>query len=705
MTTPLRLPTAAVLFLATIALSGGLRSQPNTPDVVAVLKGHTDTVAAVALSPDGSLIATGSFDRTIRLWDTASGKELRVYSGPQGHQGLVLAVAFSPAGDLLASGGADNSVRLWDAPTATPGKVFAHSGAVNRVTVAADGKTFALAGGDGVIKVFPQGEEKGAFEVKGHEGAVTGIGFTQNNQFLISAGADRTLRFWVAGDGKAVTSYGAGPEEITGLAVNPNNQAVYTVGGGELRYWSLPPQPPKLPPAAVALSPTGAVALEAVTAKTGRPLPGTPARAVPLGSGRVAGVVVSPGGERVITLGPGKEAVSWNTGNGTRERVFEAGGEVTAAAFSKDGQRLAVGGSDGSVRVYTVGDGKLVGSIAADAPVVDLAFQPTAPVLVGVLNNKTAAAWNVAFTPGQPEFGRPLQSYPHAAAVSGVAFAADGSFLTAAEDRQARRFRVAADAPTKTLQHPNLVDSVAFDETGTQLATGCHDGNLRIWDVAKGQALKTIAAHVQTQPQNVQHPIYAVAWAPGGKQVLTASFDRSLKLWDVASGNLVKEFKAAVEPKPGEKAEPPKEPVGHRDQVFTAVFSKDGKTIATGSSDRTVKLWDVASGKVVRDFPNPDLKAPLPGEPAPSHPGWVHAVRFTPDGKFLVSAGPAPRYRGYVAVWSVADGKRVYGTELDWGAVHGLAVTPDGAKLVLGCGPKGRTASEAEVLILKTPGK
>ena len=65
----------------------------------------------------------------------------------------------------------------------------------------------------------------------------------------------------------------------------------------------------------------------------------------------------------------------------------------------------------------------------------------------------------------------------------------------------------------------------------------------------------------------------------------------------------MKEFKAAPDPNPGDKVEPPKEPVGHRDQVFTAVFTKDGKQFATGSSDRTVKLWDVATGKVVRDFP------------------------------------------------------------------------------------------------------
>jgi WD40 repeat protein len=403
-------------------------------------------------------------------------------------------------------------------------------------------------------------------------------------------------------------------------------------------------------------------------------------------------------------VGPGKAAVSWNTGNGTKEKTFESSAAAISAALSKDGQRLAVGAVDGSVKVHTIADGKAIGSITAGGPVVDLAFHPTSPTLVGVVGNKSAVAWNVAFTAGQPalaEFGRAIQSYPHPAAIRSVTFSPDGIFFTAAEDKLARRFQIAADTPTKNLPHPNLVDAVAFDETGTQLATGCHDGILRLWDVTKGTPLKTITAHVQTMPVNVQHPIYAVAWAPGGKQILTASYDKTIKLWDAAAGTLVKEYKGAPEPQPGAKVEPSKDLVGHRDQVFAAAFTKDGKLFATGSSDRTVKLWDVATGKVIREFPNPDQKSAFPGEAAPSHPGWVHAVRFTPDDKFLVTVGPAPRYKGYVAVWSVADGKRV--VERETGPIQAMILTPDGTKLILGCGPRSRTATEADGLILKLP--
>lgn len=975
---PRRLPFACALLLGMFGMVSAL-GQPPGSDVIAVLKGHTDTVDAVAISPNGKLIATGSFDKTVKLWDAATGKELRTYGGDQGHKGQVLGVAFSPKGDQLATCGTDNTAKVWDVPVNFPVETIATTGAATRVTVSNDGKTFAVAGADGIIKVFPKGEAKGALELKGHVGAVVGLAYSGNGQVLVSAGADRTLRFWNPSNGKPTGSSITGTADITDLGVNSNGSTAFTAtADGALKFWQMPQSAgPKEPPAAktaiatLYVSADGATAIYATTDKTatlfgtsngksagsytgaksaieaitlsanqqavaagcadgslivwdrqgkvkaevpaahtggvtavafptqsilltagsdglvkgwtfpieekkdpkkdpkkdskptkyvikahagkvndavvhpsngqlitagadklvriwdpakpekalreigplaapvtaltlsrdgqliagtagkdvflwtfadGKPAgkitqpadvlslslsadktrallgrsdnlavlvdvatgivlqafshggpvrgvfahpsqplaittsadktvlvtPITATRAIVLGTAKPAGLVVSPGGERVIAVGPGKEAVSYNTGNGTKERSFEAGGNAVAAAITKNGQWIAVGGSDGSVKVYTIGDGKLIGSIAAGAPVVDLTFHPSAPQLAGVLNTKAAAVWNVAYTAGQPlppEFGQPLQSFPLPSATPGLAFLADGDLLVPGTDKQVRRFRIASEKPVKNFSHPNLVDCVAFDETGTLLATGCHDGNLRIFDLQKNAQQKQITAHVQTTPQQVQNPIYCVAWAPGSKQLLTTSYDRSIKLWDVASGKLVKEFKPAPDPKPGDKVEPQKEPVGHRDQVFAAVFSKDGKRFATTSSDRSVKLWDAAAGKVIRDFPNPDLKSGFPGEPAPSHPGWVHAVRFTPDEKFLVTAGAAPRYKGYIAVWSTADGKRVSGTERDFGPIQALVLSPDGTKLVIGCGHRSRIESDAEVVILKMPGK
>lgn len=405
-------------------------------------------------------------------------------------------------------------------------------------------------------------------------------------------------------------------------------------------------------------------------------------------------------------------------------------GTVEAVAVSADGTLIATASFDRTVKLWEAVTGQELRTLAGDqghkGQVLAVAFSARGDLIA------TGGADNVAHI-WETGAGFPAKQFATVAAVAGpyLGLRSVGEFLPAKE-RLARRMTFGATKPLKNLQHPNLVDCVAFDDTGNLLATGCHDGKLRIWDIAKGTQVKEISAHVQTMPQQVQHPIYAVVWTPNSKQVFTASFDKTVKLWDVASGNLVREFKAAPDPRPisprkdepkkeepkkdEKKAEPKKDepkkvepktdagppgPPGHRDQVFTMALSKDGKFLATGSSDRTVKLWDVATGQVVRDFANPDYKSVLPGEPAPSHPGWVQGVRFTPDGKYLVSAGPAPRGKSYIAVWNVSDGKRVFGAERDFGPIHSLAVSADGKTLILGCAAaKGQANPEALIVTL-----
>ena len=114
-------------------------------------------------------------------------------------------------------------------------------------------------------------------------------------------------------------------------------------------------------------------------------------------------------------------------------------------------------------------------------------------------------------------------------------------------------------------------------------------------------------------------------------------------------------------------------------------MSPDGKLLATGCSDGTIKTWNVADGTVVHQLVNPGLKPRA--APLPSHPGRVYGVRFTPDGKHLVGAGGAPGGKGSVAVWTVSDGKLLMSQEVPGGTCYGLALSPDGKKITaLGMG-------------------
>jgi len=354
---------------------------------------------------------------------------------------------------------------------------------------------------------------------------------------------------------------------------------------------------------------------------------------------------------------------------------------------------VAAGCADKTVRLFTFADGKQMTVLQAPAPVRGVAFSPNNVTLAAACDDKSIPTWNVLFTPGQPvpaDFGKPLQTFAHAAPASDVTFAPDNiSLYSTSADKTAKLWKFASDLPTKNFPHPNFVDAVAFSPNGAFLATGCHDGNVRTFDVAKAAPLKQMT---HTMPQPEPQPVYTVAWSPDGKLLASGSRDHSVKIWEPNAGTLVREIKPYKE-KEADR--------GHRDSVFTVAFSPDGTLLATGSCDKTVKIWNVADGAFVRECVNPNLK-PVNGV-TPSHPGWVYGLRFTPDGKYLISAGNAPQNHGYLAAWAVADGKMVYGEDLPLGRINALALSADGKLIGVACSPQGPQYTEGSSFLLKMP--
>src|SRR6266404_5301650 len=183
-----------VLFGSTAVANLQAADEPLPPGIVATLKGHTETVYTVSFSPDGRYVLTGSFDKSLKLWEAATGKEIKTFGGQAGHQNLILAASFSPDGRLIASGSSDNTVKLWDTPFSIPLREYAHVDGINAVALSQDGTKLAGAGKDGTIKLWNAADGKQLAVLKGHTGAVTGVSFGGNGQFLASGGADGTIR-------------------------------------------------------------------------------------------------------------------------------------------------------------------------------------------------------------------------------------------------------------------------------------------------------------------------------------------------------------------------------------------------------------------------------------------------------------------------------------------------------------------------------
>ena len=346
------------------AATGGLRAQPQPPDAVVVLMGHTDTVEGVAVSPDGKFIATASFDKTVKLWDAVTGKEVRTYSGAQGHTNQVLCVAFNAKGDQIATGGADNKTLVWDVPVSFPVKTFATTGAGTGLAVAADGKTFAVSGADGVVKVFPLGEEKGAIDLKGHTGAVAGVGHITNGNTWVTAGADKSIRFYSGTDGKQTGSYTTGTSEITGFAVRPDGQGVVTTSAdGVLRFWQTAPPPTRVFPAIK----------DAVTA-----------------------FYAAADGNAVLYATADKVATIGSTSNNAAAGTFTgAKGNIEAITLSPDTATVAAGCADGNLILWDR-QGKVKAEVPAHAGGVSaVVYHPSQPLVFTAGADGQLKAWNL----------------------------------------------------------------------------------------------------------------------------------------------------------------------------------------------------------------------------------------------------------------------------------------------------------------------
>jgi WD40 repeat protein len=206
------------------ALAGEVR-QWNVADgkLIQVFEGHKDSIYALALSPDGATLATGSYDQKIKLWDVATGKETRTLSG---HNGCVYQLAFRPDGKILASASADRTVKLWDVASSERRETFSQAlKEVRTVAFSVDGKRLYAGGGDSRIRVWEISAN--AAETTNpilhskfaHEGAILSLAFSADGKTLCSAAEDRTVKLWDPQQMKAVMTLEQQPDWPPALAL------------------------------------------------------------------------------------------------------------------------------------------------------------------------------------------------------------------------------------------------------------------------------------------------------------------------------------------------------------------------------------------------------------------------------------------------------------------------------------------------------
>ncbi|NEP39779.1 MAG: tetratricopeptide repeat protein [Okeania sp. SIO2G4] len=211
--------------------------QLSTGEEISTFTGHSDDVESVAFNPNGEILASGSYDHTIKLWQLSTGKKIRTL---RGHSNDIESLAFSPNGQILASGGDDNEIKLWQVSTGNELHTLrGHSQRVWSVAFSNDGQMLASGSGDNTIKIWHLATGQEIKTLRGHSGYVSAVAFSTDGEILVSGSDDNTIKLWQLSTGLEVATLTGHDKSIWCLAVSPDDTLLSGGADNMIKIWQL----------------------------------------------------------------------------------------------------------------------------------------------------------------------------------------------------------------------------------------------------------------------------------------------------------------------------------------------------------------------------------------------------------------------------------------------------------------------------------
>jgi len=534
-----------------------------------------------------------------------------------------------------------------------------HAGPIDAVAFSPDGTRLATASQDSTVRIW--NTATGAFTVlRGHQGPVWSATFSSNGEQVLTASADKTARLWNLKTGTSMVLKGHQREVHMAAFALTDSVIVTASWDGTLRLWDgktgigravlqAGPQPVN----SMAVSRDG----KWVVAASGSGASGDGittlwdiGRAAMIGrfpaDDPATAVAISPDGNRIATGYFDGTIRLWDRLSGSQIQNSKPPApvavltgherQINKLAFSADGARLVSASDDMKARLWDAKAGTLIAVLGHQGSVIDAGFSEDGLYLMTASSDASVGLWD-------PRTGTQIAMLRgHDDEVISGAFSPDGRTLaTGSADATAREWSLETRASQIVYRgHKGKVLTVALSPDGSRVLTGADDGTALLWDSKRTSVSHALTGH--------EEAVTCAAFSPDGRYILTASLDRTARVWDAKTGAFLVSL------------------VGHHGPITDCAFSTDGKRAVTASYDRTARVWDAKTGAELGVL---DVKV-----------NRVNAARFSPDGSKIVTTSDD----GVVRLWNASNFVQIAALKGHSDAVRPVAFSPDGSLIVTG---------------------
>ncbi len=581
------------------------------------LHGHALDVTSLAWSPDGSRLASGSLDQTIRLWDAATGRQLASFASDSG----ILALSWRADGRRLATANfPSRTVTIWDPESGKRLRTFTgHRADVWWVAWSPDNLHLASIDSGGTALIWDESHEGPVLKLQGSGASKDSVSWSPDGRQLAAADSGKTVTIYEAGTGKVLRRLSNHQNLVTAVAWSPKGDKLATlVTQVGVMVWD--PDSGKL--------------LQSLAVAQPEDFPGS------LGW--------SPDGANLAVTRLDLAIVVWNLASNHQEVLRgHSGSHVATVCWSPDGRRLASAerGWNGTIKIWSAdakSDLLSFGPAAAPSPLTGTAWSADSTLLATSHEDGSLQIWDTTLR-------RRIATLGCTEAIRKVSWSPDGKLLAGGGIQGAlylwdwQSGRLAKSRPGKG----SAVVSLSWSSAGDKLGYGTANSRFVIWDVVSGMEMPIeragIAGVLRPQGDRVAAgQSYGVnILDTQGRQLLAwrnSEVTDNEPLWNSAGTRIATFSDFAVEIRDAATGSMPFPPLTHSRRVTKFAWSPDGKQMITCTEDYELHLWDAVEG-------NPVLSLRGPAEP-------LYSLAWSPDSTRIAACGPM----GSIHIWDATAG-------------------------------------------------